>query len=97
MSATIPQSDEPAMENGNKVSSMYHTSKELGIRVVHNPTRMEAVEHNLKTVEVSDFHNTENIKRLGKLIKTLIDQNTLQQELIDQNRVRIQKLEEASQ
>jgi len=93
----IPSCDQSATEgkDKNKISAMFHTSEELGVRNIHNPTRLEAVEFNLKTVELESFHNKENLRSLGKIVKTLIDQNTLQQKLIDQNRVRIQQLEEA--
>jgi hypothetical protein len=89
----IPQSDQLATEKGNKVSAMYHTSEEDGMRKIHNPTRMEAVEFNLRTIEISDFHNTENIKKLSKMVGDLIEYTKFQQKLIDENRVRIQELE----
>jgi hypothetical protein len=87
------QSDQPAMENGNLVSALYHHSKEIGSRSLHDPTRMEAAEFNIKTVEISDYNNTSNIKSLGKLIGTLIDQNKFQQDQIGKLMVRIQELE----
>ena len=78
----------------SKFSSMYHNSKELGLRLVHSPTKIEEIDFNLKTAEIDIFEHGKKFKMLVDVIKTLMDQNKFQQKLIDENSVRIQQLEE---
>lgn len=89
----VAQSDEPLFENGNKVSAMYHNSDELGLRTVHNPTRMEGAEHNIKSNEYGVFINKKAIKVLLDMTQTLREHNEFQQTLIDKLMVRVQVLE----
>lgn len=88
-------------EQKSNLSSMYHNSKELGLRKINRPTKIEEIEFNLKTAEVNIFEHGKKFKMLVDVIKTLMDQNQFQQKLIDEsraitktNRVRIQQLEE---
>ena len=78
----------------SKFTSMYHNSKELGLRIVHSPTKMEEIDFNLETNEVNIFEHGKKFKMLAEMIKTLREHNILQQKLIDENRVRIQQLED---
>tara|TARA_R110002074_G_scaffold31619_1_gene88643 strand:+ start:1325 stop:1651 length:327 start_codon:yes stop_codon:yes gene_type:complete len=78
----------------SKFSSMYHNSKELGLRLVHSPTKIEEIDFNLKTAELNIFEDAKKFKALRELCNILRDHNILQQKLIDENRVRIQQLEE---
>ena len=81
-------------EQKSKFSAMYHNSKELGIRHIHDPTKIEEIDFNLKTAELNIFEDAKKFKGLRGLCDILRDHNILQQKLIDENRIRIQQLEE---
>ena len=88
-------------EQKSEFSAMYHNSKELGIRNIHDPTKIEEIDFNLKSAEVNIFEDEKKIKALLRLCDILRDQNQFQQKLIDEsraisktNRVRIQQLED---
>ncbi len=41
---------------------MYHNSKELGLRKINRPTKIEEIEFNLKTAEVNIFEHGKKFK-----------------------------------
>ena len=74
-------------------TAMYHNSKELGLRTIHNPTKLEEIEFNLKTAEIDVFEHDKKFKAVVGLIQTLRDQNEFQQKLIDELRTRVNQIE----
>lgn len=80
-------------EAKSKYSAMFHNSKELGIRHIHSPTKLEEIDFNLQTVEINIYKQSKQFKSVIDLIKTLRDQNKFQQKLIDELRTKVNQIE----